>query len=80
MKTIKSITLGQNAWDVLKSRGFFSDDPQWLFNAYLVLEKRCFILKYNGAYDLEEVEYFLAKEDIPYRKKYLEFTDMWGEN
>lgn len=49
----------------IKERGLFSDDPQWLFNAMMVLEKRDYV--YNGLKcSLDQVEEFLVTEDIPY--------------
>lgn len=52
----------------LKERGFFSDDPQFLFNTAMVLSSgRSMILSYR-MHDMEKTEAFLVREEIPYKR------------
>jgi hypothetical protein len=51
----------------LRDRGMFSDDPQWLFNAHMVLASaRDVVFRRDRHYDIFKIEDFLSKEDIPY--------------
>ena len=52
----------------LHERGLFSDDPQWFFNAHMVLDSKRDVVFRANMHDLEKIENFLAHEDIPYHR------------
>ena len=67
--TVESIIIknDKKTMERLRLRGFFSNDPQWLFNAMMVLESSKRDMIFNHKYrDLDKIEMFLVQEDIPY--------------
>lgn len=52
----------------LRQRGVFSDDPQWLFNAHMVLDSKRDVVFRANIHDLEKIETFLVSEEIPYHR------------